>query len=233
MEPHRLCWLNSTIRWVSSNGLNHRSQRYRHPVLRSSSITLGKVQFLKPIIACCIMFLFILLQFHFHFQRWPILSDLLVSMGFHHLLVHFLVIIWTQFKMAKFRFINYLLSIFRSYIISPATTTTARIIIIMINNKDSRFSDPASSQLLILVALDWLGSKQFHPSVPSGVSPGNTRWIIYSKGSVSEKRLVIYYSSAIDYYSVFASQPLPVCIKTGLALTGCWTALLSDINQSK
>jgi len=56
--------------------------------------------------------------------------------------------------MAKFRFINYLLSIFRSYIISPATTTTARIIIIMINNKDSRFSDPASSQLLILVALD-------------------------------------------------------------------------------
>jgi hypothetical protein len=71
----------------------------------------------------------------------------------------------------------------------------------MINNKDSRFSDPASSQLLILVALDWLGSKQFHPSVPSGVSPGNTRWIIYSKGSVSEKRLVIYYSSAIDYYS--------------------------------
>ncbi len=27
VEPHRLCWLNSTIRWVSSNGLNRRSQR--------------------------------------------------------------------------------------------------------------------------------------------------------------------------------------------------------------
>jgi hypothetical protein len=60
--------------------------------------------------------------------------------------------------MAKFRFVNYLLSIFRSYIISPATTTTSRIIIMqdtMVNNsKDGRCSDSTSSQLLVLAALD-------------------------------------------------------------------------------
>jgi hypothetical protein len=34
--------------------------------------------------------------------------------------------------------------------------------------------------------LDWLGSKQFYPSVPSGVSPENTRWINCSQGSMSK-----------------------------------------------
>jgi hypothetical protein len=69
----------------------------------------------------------------------------------------------------------------------------------MVNNKDGRLSDPASSQLLVLAALDCLDSKQFHPSVPSGVSPGNTRWINYSQGSMPKKRLVIYNSSVIDF----------------------------------
>jgi hypothetical protein len=106
--------------------------------------------------------------------------------------------------MAKYQFTNYLFqySAVKYFIITSATTTTSRIIIMqdtMVNNKDGRLSDPASSQLLVLAALDYLGSKQFRSIGSFRCGPGNTRWINYSQGSMPKKRLVIFNSSVIDF----------------------------------
>jgi hypothetical protein len=103
----------------------------------------------------------------------------------------------------------------------------------MVNNKDGRFSDSTSSQLLVLAALDCLARKQFHPSVPSVVSPGNTRWINCSQGSMSEKRLVIYDSSAIDFSRFCVNRFRSGTLKQGGIKWMLWTSVLTDRNQNK
>ena len=82
----------------------------------------------------------------------------------------FLVIIWTQFVMVKCRFANYLqYPAVKYFIISPATTTTSRIIM-----QDMIWSTTKTVAFLIqhhhlLAALDWSAANSSDPSVPSGV----------------------------------------------------------------
>ena len=77
-----------------------------------------------------VMFVF-LFQFHIQFQRWDQnlfrLFTRLVHMRFHHLLVPFLVIIWTQFVMVKCQFANYLLSISSGLIFHHQTSNNNNI----------------------------------------------------------------------------------------------------------
>jgi hypothetical protein len=104
---------------------------------------------------------------------------------------------------------------------------------ITVNNKDGRFSDPASCRFFVLAALDCLDSKQFHPSVPPVLVLEILRWINCSQGSMSEKRLVIYDSSAIDFSRFCVNRFRSGTLKQGGIKWMLWTSVLTDRNQNK